>query len=110
MAAITGILAFSKHEMVCCKSKVPLNADSFLIPKCAFGVLGLGAKLAKSIPAQKCFPCAERTITLALASFDIESTKLGSSDQKALFIELNSSGLHISMWAILSFISHLKQL
>ena len=34
-----------------------------------------GMDLAKSIPAQKCFPVEDRTITLALASSDIFSTR-----------------------------------
>ena len=42
-----------------------------------FGSVGLSLneKLAKSIPAQKCFPVEDRTITLALASSDIFSTR-----------------------------------
>jgi hypothetical protein len=65
------------------------------MPIWAFGCFSEGEKFARSIPAQKCFPSPDRTMTLADASSDMLYTKCGSSDQKALFIELNSSGLDI---------------
>ena len=50
-------------------------------------------KLARSIPAQKCFPVDERTKTLKDVSFLISSRTLGSSYQKLRVILLNSSPL-----------------
>ena len=47
------------------------------------------------MPAQKCLPWAESTMTLASAASDILSINSGNSDQKAFVIVLKSSPLHI---------------
>ena len=79
--------------------------ESLSYPEDTAARLSEGEKFAKSIPAQKCFPSPDKTITLADALSEISSIKCGNSDQKALFIELNSSGLDNFICATFSFIS-----
>ena len=52
-------------------------------------------KTDKSMPAEKCFPVDEITITLANASWSIAVMISGSSSQKALIMLFNFLGRFI---------------
>jgi hypothetical protein len=62
-----------------------------------------------SMPAVKCLPSDEMTMTRASASLEILSTASGSSFQNSGVIELALSGRLKRIWAIWSAISTVKQ-
>ena len=63
----------------------------------------------RSIPAEKCFPVDEITITLANASWSIAVIISGNSSQKDLIILFIFSGLFSTNFAILFSILKSKQ-
>ena len=67
-------------------------------------VLPASAKTDRSMPAVKCLPVLETTITRAAALSEIALIAAGNSTQKALFIALRFSGRLRTTCAIWSVI------
>ena len=115
IAMMTGMRASSRQLKVFCRRRASARSDRRARPSSRGALLAEAAtpcpsvNTERSMPAEKCLPVDEMTMTRAAASSLMAFTMAGSSFQKARFMVLNTSGRFRRMWAILSLVSTSKQ-